>query len=38
MKKYIHRLKGSVRKVRLKDVFDGDNVVVFEVLENLQLS
>lgn len=33
----LHRLEGRVRKVRLQDVFDGDNVVMFEVLENFQL-
>lgn len=37
-KEYIHRLEGRVRKVRLQDVFDGDNVVMFEMLEDLQLS
>lgn len=36
--KYLHRLEGRVREVRLQDVFDGDNVVMFEVLEYLQLS
>lgn len=36
--KYIHRLEGRVRKVRLQDVFDGDNVVMFEMLKDLQLS
>lgn len=38
IKKYIHRLEGRMRKVRLQDVFDGNNIVMFEVLENLQLS
>lgn len=37
-RKYIHRLEGRVREVRLQDVFDGDNVVMFEMLEDLQLS
>lgn len=27
-----------MRKVRLKDVFDGDDVVMFEVLEDFQFS
>lgn len=35
---YVHRLEGRVRKFRLQDVFDGNYVVMLEVLENFQLS
>lgn len=34
---YIHRFEGGVRKIRLQNVFNGDDVVMFEVLEDFQL-
>lgn len=36
--KYVHRLEGRVRKFRLQDVFNGNDVVMLEVLEDFQLS
>lgn len=36
--KYIHRLEGRMWKFRLQDVFNGNDVVMLEVLENFQLS
>lgn len=37
-KRYVHRLEGRLREVWLQDVLDGNNIVMFEVLENLELS
>lgn len=34
----LHRLEGRVRQSRLKDVFNGNNIIMFEMFEDLKLS